>query len=102
MAASRHRVINTAFVFGPPTEPDSYIPTPSTETNNEITRAGLSCRDNRDFGPKLAEMGHGRPPVGVSRDTGEETEPRPGSSQVVARTGVSTKKADGVSVGFVS
>ena len=102
MAASRHRVINTAFVFGPPTEPDSYIPTPSTETNNEITRAGLSGRDNRDFGPKSPRMGGGRPPVDVARDDAGETEPREGSSQVVARTGVSTKKADGVSVGFVS
>ena len=90
------------FAFGPPTEPKSYIPSRSTETNNEITRAGLSGRDNRDFGPKWAESGGGHPSVGVSRDWMERRSPREGSPQLVARTGVSTKKADGVSVGFVS
>ena len=89
-------------MFGPLTEPDSYIPTRPTETNNEITRAGLLGRDNRDFGPKSAESGSGRADAGVSRDTGGETEPQSDCSQLVARTGVSTKKADAVNVGFVS
>ena len=89
-------------MFDPPTEPNSYIPSRPTETNNEITRAGLLVRDNRDFGPKWAESGGGRPSGGVSRETGGETEPREGRSQLVAATGVSTKKADVVSVGFVS
>ena len=89
-------------MFGPPTEPDRDIPTRSTETNNEITRAGLSSRDNRDFGPKSAEKGCWYPRVGVSRDLGGETEPRVASSQLVASSGVCTKKADVVSVGFVS
>ena len=62
------------FVFGSLTEPNCDILDRSTETNNEITRAGLSGRDNRDFGPKWAESGHRRWPVGVSRDTGGETE----------------------------
>ena len=64
------------FVFGLPTEPNSYIPNRSTETNNEITRARLSGRDNRDFGPNWAEGGHAQRTVGVSRDLGEETEPK--------------------------
>ena len=76
------------FVFGPPTEPNSYIP--------------LSGRDNRDFGPKGAESGGGHQSVDVSRDLGGETEPRVASSQLVASSGVCTKKADVVSVGFVS
>ena len=62
-------------LFGPPTEPNCDFLDRSTETNNEITRAGLSGRDNREFGPKWAESGHGRLRVGVSRDTGGETEP---------------------------
>ena len=89
-------------MFGPPTEAKSYIPNRSTETNNEITRAGLSGRDNREFGRKSAERGHGHPSVGVSRDLGGETEPAGACSQLVAAPGVSTKKADVVSVGFVS
>ena len=89
-------------MFGSPTEPNCDFLDRSTETNNEITRAGLSGRDNRDFGPKWAESGGGHPWVGVSRDPGGETEPREGNSQLVARTGVCTKKADVVSVGFVS
>ena len=89
-------------MFDPPTEPNSYIPDRPTETNNEITRAGLSCRDNRDFGPKWGESADGHPSVGVSRDRGGETEPRVGRSQLVATPGVSTKKADAANVGFVS
>ena len=63
------------FVFVSPTEPECNIPTRSTETNNEITRAGLWQRHDRDFGGKSAESGRGRPPVDVSRDTGGEREP---------------------------
>ena len=90
------------FAFVSPTEPNSYIPDRPTETNNEITRAGLSCRDNRDFGPKWAESGGGHPSARVSRDLGGETGPERDCSQLVATPGVCTKKADVVSVGFVS
>ena len=89
-------------MFGSPTEPNCDFLDRSTETNNEITRAGLSGGDNRDFGPKWAESGGGHPSVGVSRDLGRETEPKRACSQLVASSGVSTKKADVVSVGFVS
>lgn len=63
------------FVLGSPTEPECDIPTRPTETNNEITRAGLSGRDNREFGPKSAERGHAWWPMGVARDNGGETLP---------------------------
>lgn len=89
-------------MYGPLTEPETDIPTRPTETNNEITRAGLSGRDNREFGAESAERGRGRAAVGVARDIGGETEPRQDSSQLVASSGVCTKKADVVSVGFVS
>jgi hypothetical protein len=56
-------------VFVSPTEPNSDILDRSIETNNEITRAGLSGRGNRDFGPKWAEGGDGNPSVGVARAT---------------------------------
>ena len=59
-------------------------------------------RNNRDFGANSGENGHRFPPLGISRDTVRETERGIPRSQLVARTGVSTKKADVVSVGFVS
>ena len=40
------------FVFVPPTGPNCDIPSRPTEPDNEITRAGLSGRDNREIGPK--------------------------------------------------
>ena len=67
--------VKSFFVFGSPTEPNSYIPSRPTETNNEITRAGLSWRDNREFGPKWTESDGGHLSVSVSRDLGGETEP---------------------------
>ena len=88
-------------MLGSPTEAECNIPTRSTETNNEITRARLWWRDNRDFGGKSAKTGRGWPPVGVSRDTGGEPESRETSSQLVAAIGVSTEKAQAAGLSFV-
>lgn len=90
------------FVSAPPLEPESTIPTRCIEPDNQLTRTRLSGRDNRDFGPKRGETGWRGSPSCVSRDTDGEPETRRETSQPVAGTGVETKKADVVSVGFVS
>jgi hypothetical protein len=58
-------------------------------------------RDTRDFGGKWGDSGLGRPSVDVSRDAGGERERRLAWSQLLARTGDPTKKAQAAGLSLV-
>ena len=64
------------FVFAPPTESERDIPIASSESNNELTRAWVMGRDNREFGQNSYESGCRCPHGDVARDTLGETKPR--------------------------
>ena len=63
---------DVVFVFVPLTEPETDFPTRSTEPDNELTRARVMGRDNRDLGGKSALRGGGGRSAGVSRRGGRE------------------------------
>ena len=88
-------------MFGPLTEPETDFPTRSTEPDNELTRARVMGRDNRDLGGASASRGGGGWSAGVSRGAGGERGEERAWPQVVARNGVETKKAQGVGLGLI-
>ena len=85
-----------------PTGPKWEVSARSSGPERLLTRAAGATETTETLGVWTTQSGTVRPTLDVARENGETTSERHAGSQLVATPGVSTKKADVVSVGLIS